>query len=158
MMPFSFSPLLSRISTLLIEMSSIFFSRVGTSLSQSKFKIYHNSNNSSILKSTWTTYQTFLAAMSSSSSDHVTPFVRSSVRNDFFDFAFNSLLGQDIWHLWSLKWPRTTVKVSHAMPKQMFWSLKLKYEIWIRLLQLKFDIECFAFDFWRLRLAFKSES
>ena len=92
----------------------------------------------------------FLAAMSSSRSDHVTSFVRSKC---FFDFAFTSLLGQDLWHSWSLKWPRTTVKVSHALPKQMCWSLKLKYEIWIRPLQLKFNIECCAIDFWRLNLA-----
>ena len=84
--------------------------------------------------------------MSSSSGDCVTLSVRPFVRPKcFFDFEFTSLLGQDLWHLWSLKWPRTTVKVSHAMPKQMCWSLKLKYEIWIRPLQLKFDIECFAF-------------
>ena len=94
--------------------------------------------------------------MSSSSSDHVIPSVRPFVRPIwFFYFAFNSSLGQDLWHLWSIKWPRTIVKVSHALLKQFCWSLKLKYEIWIRPLQLKFDIECFAFDFWRLRLAFK---
>ena len=39
----------------------------------------------------------------------------------------------------------------------MCWGLKLKYEIWIKPLQLKFNIECFAFDFWRLNLAFKSK-
>ena len=104
------------------------------------------------------TFFQFLAVISSSRSDHVTPFVRPfvlpSVRNVFFYFAFTSLLGQDLWHWWSLKWPRTTVKVSQVLPKQMCGSLQLKYEIWIRPLQLKFDIECFAFDFWRLKLAF----
>ena len=39
----------------------------------------------------------FLTAMSSSSSDNVTPFVRPFIRpRPFFDFAFNSLLGQDL--------------------------------------------------------------
>ena len=105
------------------------------------------------------TTATFLAAMSSSSSDHVTPSVCPFVRlKCFFDFAFTRLLGQALWHLWSLKWPRTTLKVSHALPKQMCWSLKVKYEIWIRPLQLKYEIECFAFDFRRIKLAFKSES
>ena len=96
----------------------------------------------------------FLGAESRSRSYHVTSFVRSKC---FFDFAFTSLLGQDLWHWWSLKWPRTTVKVSYVLLKKMCWSLKLKYEILIEPLHLKFDIECFAFYFWCLKLAFKSE-
>ena len=61
-----------------------------------------------------------LAAMSSSSSDHVTLFVRPSVRSFvrskcFFDFAFISLLGQDLWHWWSLKWPIRALKAQNKL-------------------------------------------
>ena len=56
--------------------------------------------------------------MNSSSRHNVTLLIPLSVSpHQYFYFAYNSLLGQDLQNLWYLKWPPHSVMWSHSKPQ-----------------------------------------